>query len=185
MVDVSDSDIDDAIKRIADQSRPYNAKSEGAKAENGDRVTINFKGSIDGTPFDGGTGEGIQVVIGAGQFIPGFEEQLIGIGANETRALKVSFPKNYASEKLAGQPAEFETTATADRSARRDRDQRRVRKDARSGIARQAEGSRARTPGRRNSPALPASASSGRCSIVSTTAIASRRRRRWSRKSST
>ncbi len=113
VVEVSDSDVDDAIKRIADQSRPYNAKSEGAKAENGDRVTINFKGSIDGTPFDGGTGEGIQVVIGAGQFIPGFEEQLIGIGANETRTLKVSFPKNYASEKLAGQPAEFETTATA------------------------------------------------------------------------
>ena len=112
VVEVTDTDIDDAIKRIADQSRPYAARSEGAKAENGDRVTINFKGSIDGVPFDGGTGEGIQVVIGAGQFIPGFEEQLIGIGANETRNLKVSFPKNYASEKLAGQPAEFETTAT-------------------------------------------------------------------------
>src|SRR3954469_19435342 len=112
VVDVSDSDVADAIKRIADQSRPYTAKSEGAKAENGDRVTINFKGSIDGVPFDGGTGEGIQVVIGAGQFIPGFEEQLIGIGAGETRTLKVTFPKNYASEKLAGQPAEFETTAT-------------------------------------------------------------------------
>ncbi|MBR1269600.1 trigger factor [Bradyrhizobium sp. AUGA SZCCT0222] len=113
VVDVSDSDVDDAIKRIADQSRPYNAKSEGAKAENGDRVTINFTGRIDGTPFEGGTGEGIQVVIGTGQFIPGFEEQLIGIGAGETRTLKVAFPKNYASEKLAGQPAEFETTATA------------------------------------------------------------------------
>jgi trigger factor len=113
VVEVTDADIDEAIKRIADQSRPYNAKSEGAKAENGDRVTISFKGTIDGVPFDGGTGEGIQVVIGAGQFIPGFEEQLIGIGANETRNLKVSFPKNYASEKLAGQPAEFETTATA------------------------------------------------------------------------
>ena len=112
VVDVSDSDVDDAVKRIADQSRPYAAKSEGAKAENGDRVTINFKGTIEGVAFDGGTGEGIQVVIGAGQFIPGFEEQLIGIGAGETRTLKVSFPKNYASEKLAGQPAEFETTAT-------------------------------------------------------------------------
>src|SRR5207244_13225642 len=53
------------------------------------------------------------VGTGAGQFIPGFEEQLIGIGAGETRTLKVSFPKNYASEKLAGQPAAFETTATA------------------------------------------------------------------------
>jgi trigger factor len=112
VVEVSDGDVDEAIKRIADQSRPYNAKSEGAKAENGDRVTINFKGSIDGVPFDGGTGEGIQVVIGAGQFIPGFEEQLVGMAVGETRTLKVSFPKNYASEKLAGQPAEFETTAT-------------------------------------------------------------------------
>jgi trigger factor len=112
VVDVSNADVDDAIKRIADQNRPYAAKSEGAKAENGDRVTINFKGTIDGVPFDGGTGDGIQVVIGTGQFIPGFEEQLIGIGAGETRTLKVAFPKNYASEKLAGQAAEFETTAT-------------------------------------------------------------------------
>jgi trigger factor len=112
VVEVNDADVDEAIKRIADQSRPYAARSEGAKAENGDRVTINFKGTIDGVAFDGGTGEGIQVVIGAGQFIPGFEEQLIGIGVGETRALKVTFPKNYASEKLAGQPAEFETTAT-------------------------------------------------------------------------
>ena len=101
VVDVTDADIDDAIKRIADQSRPYTAKSDGAKAENGDRVTINFKGTIDGVAFDGGTGEGIQVVIGTGQFIPGFEEQLIGVGVGETRTLKVSFPKNYASEKLA------------------------------------------------------------------------------------
>src|SRR5436190_7418533 len=113
VVDVSDSDVDEAIKRIADQSRPYAAKAEGAKAEKGDRVTINFVGTIEGVAFDGGTGEGIQVVIGTGQFIPGFEEQLIGIGAGETRTLKVAFPKNYASETLAGKPAEFETTATA------------------------------------------------------------------------
>jgi trigger factor len=112
VVEVTGADVDEAIKRIADQSRPYVARSEGAKAENGDRVTITFKGTINGEAFDGGTGEGIQVVIGAGQFIPGFEEQLIGIGVGETRTLKVSFPKNYASEKLAGQPAEFETTAT-------------------------------------------------------------------------
>jgi trigger factor len=112
VVEVTDVEVDEAIKRIAEQNRPFAAKAEGAKAESGDRVTINFKGSIDGVPFDGGTGEGIAVVIGAGQFIPGFEEQLIGIGTGETRTLKVSFPKNYASEKLAGQPAEFETTAT-------------------------------------------------------------------------
>ena len=112
VVEVSDADVDEAIKRIADQNRPYAAKADGAKAETGDRVTISFKGSINGELFDGGTGEGIQVVIGAGQFIPGFEEQLVGIATGETRTLKVSFPKNYASEKLAGQPAEFETTAT-------------------------------------------------------------------------
>src|SRR6201995_3984767 len=113
VVEVSDSDIDEAIKRIADQNRSYVAKADGAKAETGDRVTINFKGSIDGVPFEGGSGEGIPVVIGAGQFIPGFEEQLAGIAADESRTLKVTFPKNYASEKLAGQGAEFETTATA------------------------------------------------------------------------
>ena len=112
VVDVTDAEVDEAIKRIADQNRPYAAKAEGAKAENGDRVTISFKGSINGELFDGGTGEGIPVVIGAGQFIPGFEEQLIGMAVGETKTLKVSFPKNYASEKLAGQPAEFETTAT-------------------------------------------------------------------------
>ncbi|UPJ53059.1 trigger factor [Bradyrhizobium sp. 200] len=112
VVEVTDAEVDEAIKRIADQNRPYAAKAEGAKAETGDRVTISFKGSINGELFDGGTGEGIPVVIGTGQFIPGFEEQLVGIGAGETRTLKVSFPKNYASEKLAGQPAEFETTAT-------------------------------------------------------------------------
>jgi trigger factor len=112
VVEVTDAEVDEAIKRIADQNKPYSAKSEGAKAANGDRVTINFKGSINGELFEGGTGEAIPVVIGAGQFIPGFEEQLVGIGAGETRTLNVTFPKNYASEKLAGQPAEFETTAT-------------------------------------------------------------------------
>jgi trigger factor len=112
VVEVTDADVDEAIERIADQNRAFAAKGEGAKAETGDRVTISFKGTIDGTPFDGGIGENIQVTIGTGQFIPGFEEQLIGVASGETRTLKVSFPKNYASEKLAGQPAEFETTAT-------------------------------------------------------------------------
>jgi trigger factor len=112
VAEVSDADVDEAIKRIADQNRAFAAKAEGAKAESGDRVTVSFKGTIDGTPFDGGTGEGIQVVIGSGTFIPGFEEQLIGMASGETRTLKVTFPKNYASETLAGKPAEFETTAT-------------------------------------------------------------------------
>ena len=112
VADVTDSDVDEAIKRIADSNRGYTAKAEGAKAETGDRVTVSFKGTINGEAFEGGTGEGIQVVIGSNTFIPGFEEQLTGIGAGETRTLKVSFPKNYMNDKLAGQPAEFETTAT-------------------------------------------------------------------------
>jgi len=113
VAEVTDAEIDDAIKRIAEQNRTFAAKGEGAKAETGDRVTVSFKGTIDGTPFDGGAGENIQVTIGSNTFIPGFEEQLIGIAAGETRTLKVTFPKNYGSEKLAGQPAEFETSATS------------------------------------------------------------------------
>jgi trigger factor len=109
---VTDADVDEALKRIADQSRPYAAKGEGAKAESGDRVTVAFKGTIDGTPFEGGTGENIQVVIGSGTFIPGFEDQLVGIAAGETRTVKASFPKNYAAAHLAGKDAEFETTAS-------------------------------------------------------------------------
>src|ERR1700732_5277613 len=112
VAEVTDADVDEAIKRIADQNRAFAAKADGAKAENGDRVAISFKGSIDGTPFDGGTGENIQVTIGSNTFIPGFEEQLLGIAAGETRTLKVSFPKNYGNTKLAGQPAEFETSAS-------------------------------------------------------------------------
>lgn len=112
VAEVTDADVDGAIKRIADQNRDFSDKGEGAKAESGDRVTISFKGTIDGTPFEGGTGEGIQVLIGSNTFIPGFEEQLIGIAKDETRTLKVPFPKNYANAELAGKPAEFETTAT-------------------------------------------------------------------------
>jgi trigger factor len=112
VAEVTDADVDEAIKRIADQNRGYAPKGEGEKAESGDRVTVNFKGTIDGTPFEGGTGENIQVTIGSNTFIPGFEDQLIGIAAGETRTVKASFPKNYASAKLAGQAAEFETTAS-------------------------------------------------------------------------
>src|SRR5580658_7810162 len=98
VVDVTDADVEQAIKGIAEQNRAYATKGEGAKAETGDRVTISFKGTIDGTPFEGGTGENMPVTIGSNTFIPGFEEQLIGIAAGETRTLKVAFPKNYGSE---------------------------------------------------------------------------------------
>jgi trigger factor len=112
VAEVTDAEIDDAIKRIADQNRTFAAKGEGAKAETGDRVTVSFKGTIDGTAFDGGAAENVQVTIGSNTFIPGFEDQLIGIAAGESRTLKVSFPQHYGNAKLAGQAAEFETSAS-------------------------------------------------------------------------
>jgi trigger factor len=111
VADVTDADVDEAIKRIADQSRAYVAKAEGAKAESGDRVTINFKGTIDGTPFEGGTGEGIQVAIGSNSFIPGFEEQIVGMKAGESRTVTATFPENYLPRHLAGKEATFDVTA--------------------------------------------------------------------------
>ena len=112
VAEVTEADIDEAIKRIADQNRPYEAKGEGAKAAAGDRVTISFKGTIDGVAFDGGTAQDVPLVIGSGSFIPGFEDQLVGIGEGETRTLKVTFPANYGNTSLAGKDAEFETTAS-------------------------------------------------------------------------
>ncbi|MFZ5734146.1 MAG: trigger factor [Pseudomonadota bacterium] len=111
VADVSDADVDEAIKRIADQNQLFTDKGD-AKAASGDRVTVSFKGTIDGVAFDGGTGEGIQVLIGSATFIPGFEDQLIGIAKGETRTIKADFPKNYMNNDLAGKAAAFETTAT-------------------------------------------------------------------------
>lgn len=112
VADVSDADVDESIKRVADANRSFTEKAEGSKAESGDRVVVAFKGTIDGVAFEGGTGEEIPVQIGSNTFIPGFEDQLIGIAKGETRTLKVTFPTNYASDTLAGKAAEFETTAS-------------------------------------------------------------------------
>jgi trigger factor len=109
--EVTDAEIEEALQRIADQNKPYAAKPEGAKAEEGDRVIIKFAGKIDGEPFDGGSGDDMPVLIGSNSFIPGFEEQLIGIAAGEDRTLKVKFPDHYQAENLAGKDAEFEVTA--------------------------------------------------------------------------
>jgi trigger factor len=111
VAEVTDAEVDGSIDRIAEQNRPFVAKAEGGKAESGDKVTISFTGSIDGAPFEGGTGEDVAVVIGSKSFIPGFEEQLIGIGAGENRTVKVTFPHNYLSATLAGKEAVFEVTA--------------------------------------------------------------------------
>jgi trigger factor len=109
--DVSDAEIDEGIARIAEQNRPYAPKAEGEKAATGDRVNVSFVGTIGGTPFEGGTGDDIAVQIGSNTFIPGFEEQLIGIGVGENRTVKATFPTQYANAELAGKEAEFAVTA--------------------------------------------------------------------------
>lgn len=111
VAEVGEADVNNALNTIAEQNKPWSAKAEGAKAERGDRVVISFTGTIDGVPFEGGSAEDVPVLIGSNSFIPGFEDQLIGIGVGESRTLKVKFPEPYANEKLAGKDAEFAVTA--------------------------------------------------------------------------
>src|SRR5438067_4966088 len=111
VADVADAQINQALDQIAEQNRPFAAKGEGATAEKGDRVVIDFTGRIDGKPFEGGTGGDVGVNIGSGTFLPGFEDQLIGMAAGETRVVKVTFPENYANAQFAGKAAEFDVTA--------------------------------------------------------------------------
>jgi len=111
--DATDEEIEDALRKLAEQSRTYTSKAADAKAEQGDRVVISFKGTIDGVPFEGGTGENIPVTIGSNTFLPGFEEQLIGIAAGEARTVDVTFPADYGAANLAGKQASFAVTATS------------------------------------------------------------------------
>jgi trigger factor len=109
--EVTETEVEEGIARIAEQNKPYTPKAEGEKAAKDDRVTISYAGTIDGTPFEGGKGDDAAVLIGSNTFIPGFEDQLIGIGAGETRTLKVTFPAHYTNAALAGKDAEFVVTA--------------------------------------------------------------------------
>jgi len=109
--DVAETEVEEGIKNIADQNRPYTPRPQGEKATKDDRITISFAGTIDGKPFEGGTGDDAVVLIGSNTFIPGFEDQLIGVTTGETRALKVTFPAHYMKEDLAGKDAEFVVTA--------------------------------------------------------------------------
>jgi trigger factor len=109
--DVTDAEVDDALQRLAEQNKPYVPKGEGAKVERGDRVVIDFTGKVDGAPFEGGTGGDVGVNVGSGTFIPGFEDQLLGMGAGETRTVRVTFPGTYPAAHLAGKEAEFEVVA--------------------------------------------------------------------------
>jgi trigger factor len=109
--DVADTEVEQGIARIVEQNRPYTARPQGEKAAKDDRVTISFAGTIDGTPFEGGSGDDAVVLIGSNTFIPGFEDQLIGIVSGETRTLKVTFPQHYMKQELASKAAEFVVTA--------------------------------------------------------------------------
>jgi trigger factor len=111
VAEVTDAQVSEALDRIAEQNRPFAAKGEGGKVEKGDRVVIDFTGTLEGVPFEGGTGGDVGVNVGSGTFIPGFEDQLIGMTAGETRQVKVTFPSNYTNEHLAGKDAEFKVTA--------------------------------------------------------------------------
>jgi trigger factor len=106
--EIADTEISDALKRIADANRPFSDKGENAKAEKDDRVTVSFVGKIDGNAFEGGTAEDIAVPIGSGTFIPGFEDQLLGVAAGDEKLVKVTFPQNYLNAELAGKEAEFD-----------------------------------------------------------------------------
>jgi trigger factor len=108
--EVTEDEIDAAIARFAEDSKPYAPKAADAKVESSDRAMINFTGRIDGAPFEGGSGEDIGINVGSGTFIPGFEDQLIGMTAGETKLIKVTFPANYGSAQLAGKDAEFDVT---------------------------------------------------------------------------
>ncbi len=111
--DVEDADVANAIERLADGRRTYAVKPEGAKAEAHDRVTVDFDGKMDGVPFEGGEGRDIEVLIGSNTFIPGFEDQLVGVVAGETRVIHATFPEAYSVRTLAGKTGEFDVTVKA------------------------------------------------------------------------
>ena len=112
VVDVEDSEVNSALERMASQNRAFDDKGK-KKSETGDRVTIDFAGSIDGVLFDGGTGTDTDLVLGSNSFIPGFEEQLVGLKAGDEKTISVAFPEGYQAAHLAGKPAEFAVTVKA------------------------------------------------------------------------
>jgi trigger factor len=109
VAEVTEEEIDQTLQRIAEQNRPFSAKAEGA--EKGDRITISFEGKIGGELFAGGSAEDVPMVLGSGQFIPGFEDHLTGVKAGESRTFDIKFPADYAADAVAGKEATFAVTA--------------------------------------------------------------------------
>jgi trigger factor len=106
-VPATDEAVDAAIRQLADRQKSYSDAPEGHAAAEGNQLIIDFTGSIDGVEFEGGKGEDQPLVLGSGQFIPGFEEQLTGAKAGEEKTITVTFPADYPAEDLKGKDAQF------------------------------------------------------------------------------
>ncbi|HSF62816.1 MAG TPA: trigger factor [Paracoccaceae bacterium] len=113
VVKAGDEAVDEALKNLAENARSFDDRKKGSKAKDGDQVVIDFKGSVDGTPFEGGTAEDYPLVLGSKNFIPGFEEQLVGAKAGDEVEVKVTFPAEYGAQHLAGKDAVFACTVKA------------------------------------------------------------------------
>ena len=108
---VTDEDVDSEIKSMQERNAELVVKEEG-KAELGDTVVMDFEGFVDGEAFEGGQADNYSLELGSGQFIPGFEEQLVGLGTGESKDVEVTFPEEYHAAELAGKPAVFKVTAS-------------------------------------------------------------------------
>jgi trigger factor len=112
-VSATDAEIDVAVKRLADQQKSFEDAKPSHKAKTGDLVVMDYAGSVDGVAFDGGTGEDMEIELGSGRLIPGFESGLEGVKVGDSRTVKVTFPADYPAENLAGKDAEFAVTVKA------------------------------------------------------------------------
>jgi trigger factor len=111
--DVEPSDVETALDRLVEERRAYSEKPAAATAEVHDRVTIDFDGKIEDVPFEGGEGRDIQVALGSNTFLPGFEDQLVGVAVGDKRIVRATFPEAYAARALAGKTADFDVTVKA------------------------------------------------------------------------
>lgn len=107
---ITDEAIDERIKELAEAQAPFIDVEEDRALVDGDTAVIDFEGSVDGELFEGGAAKDFSLRLGSGQFIPGFEDQVIGMKKGEEKVVKVTFPENYGGEKLAGKDAEFKVT---------------------------------------------------------------------------
>ena len=108
VVPVEEAQVDEALQNIAGQQKSYKDAAKTRKAKEGDQLVIDFTGRVDGEEFEGGKASDAPLVIGSGQFIPGFEEQLTGAKTGDEKTIEVTFPEDYPAEHLAGKKAEFD-----------------------------------------------------------------------------